>query len=101
MYLRPNGRPPAAPLAIVRSGRLNEPCRVVLAASNNAQAASRHRAPRTDSAEPPADQASDRIRRRVAKSVGLFRDSPANDFCRERTEMRTHGGDAFSKLFYR
>ena len=37
----------------------------------------------------------------VAKSAGLFRDSPANDFCRERTEMRTHGGDAFSKLFYR
>jgi hypothetical protein len=37
----------------------------------------------------------------VARSAGLFRDSPANDFCRERTEVRTRGGDAFSKLFYR
>ncbi|WP_286161831.1 class I SAM-dependent methyltransferase [Methylobacterium sp. AMS5] len=36
----------------------------------------------------------------VAKSAGLFRDSPANDFYRDLAEVKTRGDDAFSKLFY-
>lgn len=36
----------------------------------------------------------------VAKSAGLFRDSPANDFYRELAEVKTRGDDAFSTLFY-
>lgn len=36
----------------------------------------------------------------VAKSAGLFRNSPANDFYRDLAEVKTRGDDAFSKLFY-
>jgi Methyltransferase domain len=36
----------------------------------------------------------------VAKSAGLFRDSPANDFYRDLAEVKTRGDDAFSTLFY-
>ncbi|ACB78541.1 conserved hypothetical protein [Methylorubrum populi BJ001] len=36
----------------------------------------------------------------VAKSAGLFRDSPANDFYRDLAEVKTGGHDAFSTLFY-
>jgi len=31
----------------------------------------------------------------VAKSAGLFRDSPANDFYRDLAEVKTRGDDAF------
>lgn len=36
----------------------------------------------------------------VAKSAGLFRDSPANEFYRDLAEVKTRGQDAFSTLFY-
>lgn len=36
----------------------------------------------------------------VAKSAGLFRDSPANDYYRDLAEVSARGDDAFSQLFY-